>query len=536
MRRKLFLLVCLAGFSSPGMSMARYVQGEDAPGAAVRWSAEVRKVAEVMAAHYVLPEVGTQIEAGLMARLQRGEYRGSEDLFRLARRLTEDVREESGDLHLRVEPLWPPNDPRRLNDDEMDPEAEARALRMLRFRNYDVPKVEVLPGNVGYLQLNGHVDPDHASRTVTAALEFLGSSDALILDLRKNGGGYERINMLICSYLFEEETKLLTMRSRDEKETVQFWSHPVSGPKLTDVPVFLLLSERSFSAAESLAFMLQGHGRATVVGERTSGGGNGPDYFHLPEIGLTLSISVHEFMDPNREPYYEGVGIVPDIETTAARALDTAWLAALDGFLAAETDENMRFIYGFHRFRVRGRLDPEPLDDASIEEYVGTYATRDGLAHDSNRRRGRTTGPDREPMPQDDHDSVGTRPVRTVRRDGRGEPLPDEGRGRRSGPRGAQHDPAWVPPGVLVPPEGFLGAMRACRELGTVERGPPGAVRCSAPTARRRSATRRRSEPPTGRRPRRLLPNVRWGPVWSRESSTRSSSPSRPANVPCPRS
>jgi C-terminal processing protease CtpA/Prc len=129
----------------------------------------------------------------------------------------------------------------------------------------------------------------------------------------------------VCSYLFDEPTHLIDIYERDGDRTVQSWTLPhVPGERCGGTkPIVVLTSATTFSGGEGLAYNLQQHGRATVVGERTGGGAH-------PRIGIRLHPHL-EFTVPNCRASHpgtgenwEGVGVAPDVEVPAADALATA--------------------------------------------------------------------------------------------------------------------------------------------------------------------------------------------------------------------
>src|SRR5205085_3772593 len=103
-------------------------------------------------------------------------------------KLTTDLQAVSHDKHLRVgyssEPI-----PERQNAEEPTAEELDRFQTFLRQTNFGFEKVERLPGNVGYLDLRGFNPAQFAADTGAAAMNFLANTDALIIDLRRNGGG-----------------------------------------------------------------------------------------------------------------------------------------------------------------------------------------------------------------------------------------------------------------------------------------------------------------------------------------------------------
>ena len=88
-------------------------------------------------------------------------------------------------------------------DDEDNTELEDLERRYNEFGNYDFEKIKILPGNVGYLKFNSFQDASIAGPTAVAAMNFLAHTDALIIDLRDNGGGSPSLIQLITTYFFE---------------------------------------------------------------------------------------------------------------------------------------------------------------------------------------------------------------------------------------------------------------------------------------------------------------------------------------------
>src|SRR5262249_7828932 len=146
---------------------------------------------------------------------------------------------------------------------------------MSRRMNSAFVKVERLPGNIGLLELHGFSDRKGAADTAAAAMNFLAGTDALIIDLRQNGGGSPQMVQLMCSYLLPDAkpTLLNTMTYRKGDRTEEFWTvKDVAGKRYLDRDVYVLTSRRTFSGAEEFTYNLKNLKRATIVGETTGGG------------------------------------------------------------------------------------------------------------------------------------------------------------------------------------------------------------------------------------------------------------------------
>ena len=185
-------------------------------------------------------------------------------------------------------------------------------------------KVEILPGNIGYIKFNGFMDAGFCGSTVNAAMGFVSHTDALIFDIRENGGGQPAMVTLIASYLFNQPTHIIDIYNRHEDTTQQNWTLSyLPGPRLTKQPVFVLTSKRTFSGAEEFAFDLKNQKRATIVGE-TTGGGAHPVSGHPVGEFFMVGVPFAKSLDPVTKTNWEGIGVAPDVSVAADKALETA--------------------------------------------------------------------------------------------------------------------------------------------------------------------------------------------------------------------
>ena len=153
---------------------------------------------------------------------------------------------------------------------------------------------------------------------------FLANVDALIIDLRQNGGGSPSMIQLLSSYFFEEPTHLNSFERRGQEQIDQFWTLPhVPGKKLLDVPLFVLTSPSTFSAAEEFTYNMKNLGRATIIGQ-TTGGGAHPGGTHA--VGGLISVFVPDgrAINPITGTNWEGTGIAPHVPVQGTGALDEA--------------------------------------------------------------------------------------------------------------------------------------------------------------------------------------------------------------------
>jgi hypothetical protein len=270
---------------------------------------------------YVFPETAKKMEEALRARQKKGEYDAVNEGEVFASLLTDHLQEVSHDKHLRVNCV-----PRVLPKEEPgpNPDAEARMRTQMERNNCFFEKAERLPSNIGLLKFNAFADPAACSATATAAMNFLGNVDAIIFDLRDNGGGDPKMIAYISTYLFAEPTHLNDLYLRKENRTTEYWTLPnVPGKRLAGKPVFVLTSKRTFSGAEEFSYNLKNLKRATIIGE-TTGGGAHPVSGHRIDDHFMIGVPFARAVNPISKTNWEGTGVEPDVKVPAGEALDVA--------------------------------------------------------------------------------------------------------------------------------------------------------------------------------------------------------------------
>lgn len=277
----------------------------------------VNSIASILRDEYVFPELGDQMARDILDRLSRGEYEGIEDERRLAERITADLRALSNDRHLGVV-----HSPRTRSSPAAVP---SRSAEDLRRENYYFRKVELLPGNMGYLRFDLFNADDEAKQIASAAMVFLAHADAIIFDLRRNSGGSPDMIRYITSYFFDEPTLLNVMLDRKSNVVDEYYTlDSVPGKRFAaDMPIYILTSSYTFSGAEEFTYNLKHLSRATVIGE-TTGGGAHPTRSRRVNDRFIIGVPFLQARNPISGTNWEGTGVKPHIEVSADEALDRA--------------------------------------------------------------------------------------------------------------------------------------------------------------------------------------------------------------------
>ncbi|MET0623479.1 MAG: S41 family peptidase [Pyrinomonadaceae bacterium] len=294
---------------------------------------------------YVFADAAAKMEQAVRARVAKGEYDQITSAKKFAEKLTADVQEVSRDKHLRVRYSAQPIPERQGGPREPTAEEREQFRRDMARVNYGFQKIERLPGNIGYVEFRNFLDPEGGAETVASVFNFLSNTDAIIFDLRRNGGGDPAMVALICSYLFgAEPVHLNSLHWREGKgeRVEEFWTRKeVAGKRYTGKDVYVLTSGYTFSGAEEFTYNLKNLKRATIIGETTGGGAN-------PGGGSRLSKHFGAFIprgravSPITKTNWEGTGVEPDVKVPADQALTTARLMALKKAVEKTTDDELK--------------------------------------------------------------------------------------------------------------------------------------------------------------------------------------------------
>src|SRR5580704_8336865 len=271
---------------------------------------------------YVFPEISKKMGDAVRARQKRGEYDSVTDGDAFAKLLTDNFQEVSHDKHLRVDfsPAAMPERP----EGPPDADAIAQYRKEMERMNCGFDKMEILSGNVGYLKFDMFADPEVCGPTAVAAMGFLANVDAIIFDLRENGGGDPKMVALVSTYLFSKPTHLNDLWERKTDTIQQYWTLAyVPGKRLDHKPAYVLTSKRTFSGAEEFSYNLKNLKRATIIGE-TTGGGAHPVSGRRIDDHFMIGVPFAKAINPISKTNWEGTGVEPDVKVNAADALTTA--------------------------------------------------------------------------------------------------------------------------------------------------------------------------------------------------------------------
>jgi len=338
MRPALVAAVALSILLAFSLHAQQFDRGPDAAIDAATRTKVIDGVLQRIEEGYVVPAKAAEMATAVRERARRGEYDRIVSAHALADSLTAHLRAVSRDLHLHVV-----YQSQGVTDElpAADPTGDERRERLEFGRqvNYGLERAERLAGNVGYLEIRSFAfDAQMVDSALAAAMNFLANTQALIIDVRRNGGGDPKMVAAVCSYLMKPNTLVNRFYWRPLNRWDEFRTATVSGRYYgTAKPVYVLTSEETFSGAEEFAYDIQTQKRGEVVGD-TTGGGAHPGGMRRVTDKFGVWVPSGRAVNPVTGTNWEGVGVRPDVPVEAKDALRTAHLRALERLVAGERD------------------------------------------------------------------------------------------------------------------------------------------------------------------------------------------------------
>lgn len=281
----------------------------------------IEKIGGLLEEKYVFPDRAGKYAEEFKTKNSSGSYDTLKDATEFAEKITQDLQDITGDKHIRL---------RRIESSDIGEKTESalhHPVRLFLLRNKENTgffKLEWIDGKIGYLDIRRFYSPSESKDLLIGAMRFLANANAIIIDLRKNQGGSSDILPYLFRYFLDYPAQLTSNYFREGDFLQESWiSKDVEGKLLTTVPLFLLTSQKTFSAAEWFAYDMKVRKRATIVGEPTGGGAHSVDLFRIDDQ-FEIYIPTSRAINPVTRENWEGTGVIPDVSVPSEAALDKA--------------------------------------------------------------------------------------------------------------------------------------------------------------------------------------------------------------------
>lgn len=359
----------------PANANAAVQEATAAPSVSVDARAVVADVTRILNENYVLPDLRPKLAAALAKGLAEGHYNVSDPNV-LAEKINADLDDVAHDRHLGMHP-----DPKQAAELVARPRGEGaddappspEEMRFADRLDHGITELKVLPGNIRYMETVGFLwGGDKTKLAYDNAMRFLQGGDAIILDMRKNGGGSPDAVRYMISHFLKPDTPIVTFYMRGEKGDT--WkSVAVPTASLAGKPLYVLTGGRSASAAEEFIGHVNGFKLGELVGETTAGAGYRNEFFPVTG-GYVISVSVGRAVLASTGKDWEKVGIAPTIKASQENALEVAQMSALRKLAATATGRDKEVLEGSAQV-LEAQITPVSTA-LPLPQYVGVYGIR----------------------------------------------------------------------------------------------------------------------------------------------------------------
>jgi hypothetical protein len=337
-------------------------------------SAAIDQIVSTIEKGYVFPDRVSAIVAKLRDGLTRRYETADPSVF--AERVTADLRAASGDRHmyLNYAPAEFAAAGTAANGQKESPELEAIHRRAAVRANHGLARMDILPGNIRYLKITGFEwVEDQTGAAYDSAMRFLRDGDAVIIDLRGNGGGSHAAVRYLLSHFMDGDTLDMTFLQAGEPPSQSRTLEYLPAGRLKGKPLYVLIDQNVGSAAEAFAYDVQQFRLGTLIGATTAGAANNNRFSPIAP-GFMLSVSFGRPVHPISQSNWEKSGVSPDVAIDPARALDTAQSLALASLVARpSSDAGDRADWDWARIAVDARLHPPMIPEAKLRSLTGVY-------------------------------------------------------------------------------------------------------------------------------------------------------------------
>ena len=287
----------------------------------------VAKISTLVKENYVFEDKGESISERLLLAQKQGKFDNIRNWQTLADSLTLTLRKVSNDKHLFVKNdsntvkeliAWENNtNEENENDTNKEPSISNKASEA---KNFGFREVKIFDKNIGYIKLTEINSSNKALTTLYTSMRFISHTNALIIDLRDNGGGGGDIVSAILAYFLPEDVPLLETKKRTGETSIGKTVSWLTEKKY-DNPVYIIVNSKTGSAAEMIAFCLQLKNRAKIVGQPSAGAANMTEWYVVND-NLFLSVSVESPTIPGTQISWETTGVIPDFKVDAGNEID----------------------------------------------------------------------------------------------------------------------------------------------------------------------------------------------------------------------
>ena len=337
----------------------------------------IKKAMQLLQENYIFPEKVEKIEKGILQKFTDNKYDAFDSPQDFLSAINNDLEELSNDTHINIS-YNPDRVQQILKEQEnegKEPVISKEWLQKLKHENFRLRKVEWLEGNIGYFKFLNFTELEPSKESIVGAMNFIRNSNAIIIDLTDNGGGSSETLEFMLSYFLKDGLKIGEYRFRKNNriEEVIINKDPLVNKISADIPLYILVSKKTSSAAEGMASVLQSFRGAVIVGENTKGEGNPGELFVLnDQLYIMVPTAISISTAPNAKPV-EGVGVTPDVKINPIKALDKALLGICKTLAKNISAKVLQHSYEWQIPLLEYKVEPKDIPLELMNAFKGNY-------------------------------------------------------------------------------------------------------------------------------------------------------------------
>ncbi len=342
----------------------------------------IDEVCEKIQNIYPFPEIAEQTISGIQTYYEEGKYSDYTEKSEFANHLTIDLEHLSNDTHFHISynPEVAAEMKKHKNREIQEESLTVHEANIEKWNNYGFKELKILDGAIGYLDLRLFFATFYAGEVAVAAMNFFTNCNAVIVDLRYNSGGWDDMVNFLLSYFAESRDEVIFNVAQFTIDSSYYAGKTISyvpGKRLTGIPIYVLISRSTASAAEAFASRIKYiNSQALLVGE-TSAGAENPISSIVIGDEFILNIPSWRSVYQKYDTDWEGTGVKPDIEAMAEKALDVAHIDALRKLVETAVEKEVKDKYQWALDGVLAIYEPVSLSEDVLQSYAGNYGTRD---------------------------------------------------------------------------------------------------------------------------------------------------------------
>ncbi len=336
----------------------------------------LKEVCEKLQKYYAFPEMGERLGKMILDKFEKGGYPYNVTPEKFLEALNDDLLNTSRDKHLKL--LYDPEEAKTLKVESEENLADSE-IASERWLNFGFRKLEILDGNIGYMNLSDFCSVKYGGEKAVTAMNFFSSCNSLIIDLRQNGGGSDDMVVFLASYFIDSTEPIVFNISYSTIDTAYYASMMYSyvpGRKLIDIPIYILTTGATASAAEAFTNILKNNNpNVILVGQKTRGAENPVNHL-LVHNEYVLRIPSWRRIYSSLNTTWEGAGLSPDIKVDEEKALTTAHLHVLERLMRSASDRDELSHYQWAYDGVKALNDSILIPVDVLRSYEGNYNGR----------------------------------------------------------------------------------------------------------------------------------------------------------------